>query len=76
MLPFFSKSIFTGALGGQGGTESETTVLTSVNCMGNESTLLSCETMNSTNCISKEIATVICQGQEMYHIIDEINNNI
>ena len=53
---------FAGAIGGRGGTTSETTVITRVNCSGNESELIKCEAINSTSCISKEIATVICQG--------------
>ena len=52
-----------GAIGGKGSTETTSTILTSVNCLGNESTLLGCQSTASTSCNSQEIATVICQGE-------------
>ena len=51
-----------GAIGGIGGAETFDTILTSVNCQGTESSILDCPAMNSTECVSQEIATVICQG--------------
>ena len=36
--------------------------LTSVNCSGNESTLLDCEAVFSQQCGSNEDAAVVCQG--------------
>lgn len=58
-----------GAIGGQGGTETENPALSYVNCMGNESYLLECSTMNTTVCSSEEIATVICQGTFLKFIL-------
>ena len=61
-ISFIHKYAIVGAIGGRGGTETSATVLTSVNCVGNESTLQECSSMASTSCSSQEIATVICQG--------------
>lgn len=58
----FMGLFLTGAIGGLGGTETSATVLTRVNCLGNESKLLDCTNTLSTSCSSQEIATVICQG--------------
>ena len=52
-----------GAIGGRGGAESFDTILTDVNCIGNESSLLECSAMKADVCASEEIATVICQGR-------------
>lgn len=63
-LPVWPDGIFCfiGAIGGRGGTLTDGTVLTGVNCFGNESMLLDCETLETVNCVSQEVATVICQG--------------
>lgn len=52
-----------GAIGGIGGTASEGTVLTAVQCVGNETGIVGCTAMASTECLSQELATVICQGK-------------
>ena len=59
-----------GAIGGRGGAETFNTILTEVNCLGNESSLLECSTMTEA-CASQEIATVICQG--IYLPLTKIN---
>ena len=51
-----------GAIGGRGGTATSATIISSVDCVGNESTLLDCGIVMSTDCMSQEIATVVCQG--------------
>ena len=61
---FFALLNIAGAIGGIGGAETFDTILTSVNCQGTESSILDCPAMNSTECVSQEIATVICQGRK------------
>ena len=55
--------MYIGAIGGIGGAETAFTVLSDVNCIGNESTILECPSLTSSICVSQEIATVICQGK-------------
>ena len=59
---YFALMYIAGAIGGIGGAETFDTILTNVNCQGTESSILDCPAMNSTECVSQEIATVICQG--------------
>ena len=59
---YLFKSTCAGAIGEPGGTETVNTVLSMVNCVGNESALLDCENVDTTDCLSEEVATVICQG--------------
>ena len=58
--------MYLGAIGGRGGAQTSSTVLTDVNCFGNESSLLDCAAINSSDCISQEIATVTCQGSRVH----------
>ncbi len=51
-----------GAIGGRGGAENFDTILTGVECLGNESSLLECSAMSTEFCGSQEIATATCQG--------------
>ena len=64
---------FTGALALDGGkfSDANTPVLISgIECIGNESSLLQCEhsTDSQTVCGSLEQATAVCQGMEKHHI--------
>ncbi len=52
-----------GAIGGRGGAETEGTILTAVDCLGGESSILECQSENSSICLSQEVATVTCQGE-------------
>lgn len=52
-----------GAIGVRGGAETTDTVFTGVACRGNESVILDCPGTLSTECLTQEIATVICQGK-------------
>jgi len=58
----FIELITEGAIGGRGGAETVGTVLAGVECLGNESALLDCPAVKTVDCVSQEIATVICQG--------------
>ena len=60
---------YLGAIGGRGSAETFNTILTEVNCLGNESLLLECSVVNTEVCASQEIATVICQGTVLYIVI-------
>ena len=64
-----SVPLLAGAIGGRGGAETSNTVLTMVDCMGNESTIQDCSSIETTECTSQEIATVICQGTYIHMYI-------